>query len=130
MYFVVDGGIFYAVNKAYGGAWIPFVPVSIFGEYYLVKTFLPSNPVVIVPSPYCTVHLRRKLPDPHYDDPIKTKFDVKMIEENHRLIQKSKNTYEVKFYLLYRSFLEVRFHSTKTCNHSKSHILIMHVVRK
>ena len=53
------------------------------------------QPLSIINSPYCNVRLKRPLPEPFYDNPVKAKFSLEIVDEGHILVEKTKKNYEV-----------------------------------
>ena len=98
VYLIIDGGYFYAheyvvsdfVHKI-------FVPLSIFGEYYIghsEKKYRGNRPVQrLSPSPYCRPEPVRSVSDPVGSSSAKTKYiSIQIPEKGHEMVDEPESS--------------------------------------
>lgn len=64
------------------GVMSTFVPLSIFGEYYIDPALAAGKtPRQIQQTPHCHERYRRPLPDPYYEDPVHSKISISIASD-------------------------------------------------
>jgi hypothetical protein len=94
LYFIIDGGHY----MPYSNPWPSFVPLSVFGPYHTYSHVIKSTKQskVLLPSPYCKVHLRRPLPEPFINSSSTSEITAQVLPEGHEVISTSLKNYELK----------------------------------
>ena len=113
IYFVIDGGSFYASKRHFSGSWSPYVPLSVFGPYRLSRSnSINSQP--ILPSPHC--YPREKQ---FYFRPLEKRTPIRNITlRSARLVKNDGEKFEVMYstcivHVLYSACVPSLFCSTQ-----------------
>lgn len=84
---MVNGGRLGYKEAFFSDSFNRAVPMSFFGEYYLLRSLAAENSTIthIIPSLYCRRRFRRPLPPPFYDNPVETDFTLNVPMTGHTM---------------------------------------------
>ncbi|XP_019852261.1 PREDICTED: uncharacterized protein LOC109582105 isoform X1 [Amphimedon queenslandica] len=82
LYLVIDGEQLYVESYLLHGVMTTFVPLSIFGEYYIDPALAAGKtPRQVRQTPHCYERYRRPLPDPYYEDHVHSQISISVASD-------------------------------------------------